>query len=76
MEALIWVHFVNNADFVNSGEEMAHEEEVLAVVNVTPGRMGRIIGKKGSSILSIKQSCRLVSLTASTDAILLHALYC
>ncbi|CAM6094567.1 unnamed protein product [Calypogeia fissa] len=46
------------SDFVNSGEAIAHQEEVLAVVNVTPGRMGRIIGKKGSSILSIKQSCR------------------
>ncbi|KAG6552509.1 hypothetical protein Mapa_005929 [Marchantia paleacea] len=41
-----------------SGEGRSPEEEVLAVVDVIPGKMGRIIGKKGSSILSIKQSCR------------------
>lgn len=51
---------MNNADIVNSGEEVAHPAEVLAVVDVIPGRMGRIIGKKGASILSIKQSCRSV----------------
>jgi len=34
------------------------QEEVLAVVDVPTGKMGLVIGRKGSSILSIKQSCR------------------
>jgi exonuclease 3'-5' domain-containing protein 1 len=34
------------------------QEEVLAMVDVPHGKMGRIIGKKGSSILAIKQACR------------------
>jgi predicted RNA-binding protein YlqC (UPF0109 family) len=38
--------------------EEVPQEEVLAVVDVPYGKMGRIIGKKGSSILYIKQSCR------------------
>lgn len=46
------------SDYLRTGEEIPHEEEVLAVVDVTPGKMGRIIGKKGASILAIKQSCR------------------
>ncbi|KAL3696055.1 hypothetical protein R1sor_010131 [Riccia sorocarpa] len=46
------------SDFVREGDGISSEEEVLAVVDVLPGKMGRIIGKKGSSILSIKQSCR------------------
>ncbi|KAK4340751.1 hypothetical protein RND71_039252 [Anisodus tanguticus] len=33
------------------------EEEVLSVVDVPPGKMGRVIGRKGASILSIKESC-------------------
>ncbi|KAJ7951673.1 3'-5' exonuclease domain [Quillaja saponaria] len=33
------------------------EEDILSVLNVPPGKMGRIIGRKGSSILSIKESC-------------------
>ncbi|KMT17955.1 hypothetical protein BVRB_2g033030 [Beta vulgaris subsp. vulgaris] len=33
------------------------EEEILSVLNVPPGKMGRVIGKKGASILSIKKSC-------------------
>ncbi|EFJ22731.1 hypothetical protein SELMODRAFT_104837 [Selaginella moellendorffii] len=33
-------------------------EEVLAVVDVPKGRMGRIIGRKGASIVAIKESCR------------------
>ncbi|KAL3330306.1 hypothetical protein AABB24_034250 [Solanum stoloniferum] len=33
------------------------EEEVLSVVDVPPGKMGRVIGRRGASILSIKQSC-------------------
>lgn len=38
-------------------ENAASEEEVLSVLDVPPGKMGRIIGKKGASILSIKESC-------------------
>ena len=38
--------------------EVPQEEEVLAMVDVPHGKMGRIIGKKGSSILAIKQACR------------------
>ncbi|XVF25077.1 hypothetical protein REPUB_Repub13aG0182700 [Reevesia pubescens] len=33
------------------------EEEILSVINVPSGRMGCVIGKRGSSILSIKKSC-------------------
>lgn len=33
------------------------EEEILSVLNVPPGKMGRIIGKRGASIMEIKQSC-------------------
>ncbi|XP_027331902.1 piRNA biogenesis protein EXD1 isoform X3 [Abrus precatorius] len=33
------------------------EEEILSVLDVPPGKMGRVIGKKGATILSIKDSC-------------------
>lgn len=33
------------------------EEEILSVLDVPPGKMGRVIGRKGVSILSIKESC-------------------
>lgn len=33
------------------------EQEILSVLDVPPGKMGCIIGKKGASILSIKESC-------------------
>ncbi|XP_077210649.1 3'-5' exonuclease domain-containing protein / K homology domain-containing protein / KH domain-containing protein [Tasmannia lanceolata] len=33
------------------------EEEILSVLNVPSGKMGRVIGKRGASILSIKESC-------------------
>lgn len=35
----------------------APEEEILSVLDVPRGKMGRVIGKKGASILSIKESC-------------------
>lgn len=38
-------------------EENAPEEEVLSVLDVPPGKMGCIIGRRGSSILAIKGSC-------------------
>ncbi|KAK7291022.1 hypothetical protein RIF29_05863 [Crotalaria pallida] len=33
------------------------EEEILSVLDVPSGKMGRVIGKKGATILSIKESC-------------------
>ncbi|XP_078432031.1 3'-5' exonuclease domain-containing protein / K homology domain-containing protein / KH domain-containing protein isoform X2 [Wolffia australiana] len=33
------------------------EEEILSVLNVPPGGMGRVIGKRGACIMSVKQSC-------------------
>ncbi|GAB2274744.1 hypothetical protein Dimus_009517 [Dionaea muscipula] len=42
-------------DVLMDGE--APEEEILSVLDVPPGKMGRVIGRKGSSILSIKESC-------------------
>ncbi|KAJ4958050.1 hypothetical protein NE237_025161 [Protea cynaroides] len=33
------------------------EEEILSVLDVPPGKMGRVIGKRGASIMSIKESC-------------------
>ncbi|KAM5565967.1 hypothetical protein ABKV19_019792 [Rosa sericea] len=38
-------------------EGSAPEEEILSVLDVPPGKMGRVIGKRGTSILSIKESC-------------------
>lgn len=35
------------------------ELEVLSVMDVPPGKMGRIIGRRGASILSIKESCNV-----------------
>ena len=39
-------------------EGKALEEEILSVLNIPPGKMGRIIGKNGASILTIKKSCK------------------
>ncbi|KAK9280906.1 hypothetical protein L1049_003797 [Liquidambar formosana] len=33
------------------------EEEILFVLDVPPGKMGCVIGRRGASILSIKESC-------------------
>ncbi|XP_010267085.1 PREDICTED: uncharacterized protein LOC104604449 isoform X2 [Nelumbo nucifera] len=33
------------------------EEEVLSVLNVPPGKMGLVIGRRGASIQSVKESC-------------------
>ncbi|XP_022754638.1 uncharacterized protein LOC111302964 isoform X4 [Durio zibethinus] len=38
-------------------EGNAPEEEVLSILDVPQGKMGRVIGRKGASILSIKESC-------------------
>lgn len=42
-------------DLIADGD--APEEEILSVLDVPPGKMGCVIGKRGSSILSIKESC-------------------
>lgn len=38
-------------------EGNAPELEILSVLNVPPGKMGCVIGRKGSSIMSVKESC-------------------
>ncbi|XP_008444501.1 uncharacterized protein LOC103487800 isoform X2 [Cucumis melo] len=38
-------------------EGNAPEEEILSVLDVPHGMMGRVIGRRGASILSIKESC-------------------
>ncbi|KAG0485071.1 hypothetical protein HPP92_009150 [Vanilla planifolia] len=35
----------------------ASQEEILSVLEVPPGKMGLVIGKKGASILEIKKGC-------------------
>ncbi|KAG1346379.1 putative THO complex subunit 6 [Cocos nucifera] len=40
-----------------AAEGYVPEEEILSVLNVPPGKMGRVIGKRGASIRSVKQSC-------------------
>lgn len=39
-------------------EGNAPEEEILSVLDVPAGKMGRVIGRKGASIMSIKESCK------------------
>ncbi|KAK4797367.1 hypothetical protein SAY86_029693 [Trapa natans] len=39
------------------------EEEILSVLDVPRGKMGRIIGKKGASITAVKESCGAEILT-------------
>ena len=41
--------------FETDGKDL---EEILSVVDVPPGKMGRIIGKQGESILRIRDSCK------------------
>ncbi|KAJ6732619.1 EGALITARIAN ISOFORM B [Salix purpurea] len=38
-------------------EDTAPEEEILSALDVPPGKMGRVIGRRGASILSVKESC-------------------
>ncbi|KAA8525189.1 hypothetical protein F0562_006947 [Nyssa sinensis] len=40
-----------------TAEGNAVEEEILSILDVPPGKMGRVIGRRGASILSIKESC-------------------
>mgnify|MGYP002775712364 CR=1 FL=1 len=41
--------------FEGDGKDL---QEILSVVDVPPGKMGRIIGKQGASILRIRESCK------------------
>ncbi|CAL1386361.1 unnamed protein product [Linum trigynum] len=41
----------------NEGNDDGPEEQILTVVNVPPGQMGLVIGKGGSTIRFIKESC-------------------
>uniref|UniRef100_A0A0A9DTY5 K Homology domain-containing protein n=1 Tax=Arundo donax TaxID=35708 RepID=A0A0A9DTY5_ARUDO len=34
------------------------EVDILSVLDVPPGKMGRVIGRKGSSIKAVKESCK------------------
>lgn len=47
-------------------EGIAPDEEILSVLDVPPGKMGRIIGRRGASILSIKESCNAEILMGGT----------
>ncbi|XP_042035931.1 piRNA biogenesis protein EXD1-like isoform X1 [Salvia splendens] len=38
-------------------DKQASEEEILSVLDVPPGKMGCIIGKRGANILEIKECC-------------------
>ncbi|KAJ3701946.1 hypothetical protein LUZ61_005651 [Rhynchospora tenuis] len=40
-----------------TGEDSVPQGEILSVLDVPPGKMGRVIGRKGASIMSVKQSC-------------------
>lgn len=51
--AKIW--FVVSDNLIVEGN--SPEEEILSVLHVPPGKMGCVIGRKGSSILLIKESC-------------------
>jgi exonuclease 3'-5' domain-containing protein 1 len=35
------------------------EVDILSVLDVPPGKMGRVIGRKGSSIMAVKESCNV-----------------
>lgn len=49
----------NNAETLMA-DKQAPEEETLSVLDVPPGKMGCIIGKRGANILSIKEGCRYI----------------
>ncbi|KZV37216.1 hypothetical protein F511_04635 [Dorcoceras hygrometricum] len=38
-------------------DKNAPEQEILSVLDVPPGKMGCVIGRRGANILSIKESC-------------------
>jgi exonuclease 3'-5' domain-containing protein 1 len=34
------------------------EADILSVLDVPPGKMGRVIGRKGSTIMAVKECCK------------------
>ncbi|KAL3844220.1 hypothetical protein ACJIZ3_001623 [Penstemon smallii] len=40
-----------------TADENALQEEILSVLDVPRGKMGRVIGKRGANILAVKESC-------------------
>ena len=34
------------------------EADILSVLDVPSGKMGRVIGRKGSTIMAVKESCK------------------
>ncbi|KAJ4836974.1 hypothetical protein Tsubulata_025285 [Turnera subulata] len=55
---LFALSFVCMLCFVDNLAVEDHPElEILSVLDVPPGKMGRVIGRRGASILSIKESC-------------------
>jgi len=41
-----------------NADDNGPDEEILSVLDVPPGKMGRVIGKRGATILSIKAACK------------------
>jgi exonuclease 3'-5' domain-containing protein 1 len=39
-------------------EARVPEVDILSLLDVPPGKMGRVIGRKGSSIMAVKESCK------------------
>ncbi|KAH0687662.1 hypothetical protein KY290_020202 [Solanum tuberosum] len=52
-----WPAMPSIPEFLNV-ERDTLEDEILSILDVPPGKMGCVIGRKGSSILSIKESCK------------------
>lgn len=52
-----WPAIPSIPEFLNVERETL-EDEILSILDVPPGKMGCVIGRKGSSILSIKESCK------------------
>lgn len=50
--------------------ENAPEEEILSVLDVPLGKMGRVIGRRGSHILSVKESCRYATPSIYFDVLI------
>ncbi|KAF7022655.1 hypothetical protein CFC21_035334 [Triticum aestivum] len=40
-------------------EACVPEVDILSLLDVPPGKMGRVIGRKGSSIMAVKESCNV-----------------
>ncbi|KAK7377024.1 hypothetical protein VNO80_02444 [Phaseolus coccineus] len=51
-----WPSLPSIPDSLNA-DDNGPEEEILSVLDVPPGKMGRVIGKRGATILSIKAAC-------------------